>query len=660
MTNITAISAGAYHSLALVNTGPVTFLKQPYSQIIYKGSDTSFSAPVLGAAPMSYQWVQNGTSIVSATNTSLAITNAQLTNAGNYQLVVSNSYGAVTSAVAVLTVNDPAPSFTLQPTNRWVLQNSNATLTASVVGLPPFTYQWLLNGAAIPWATNTTITVTNAQPTNEGNYSLAASNAYGTATSSNAFLNVVDVPEALGPTNLTWVNSSQPPWFAESNTTHDGFAAAAAGQSSGSYQSVLQTTVTGPGTLSFWWADSGSAALIFSVDGPTLATLRQSGLSWTNPTFYLASGVHVLTWTASSAFGGMAYLDQVTYTPGPTPVFITTQPASQTNAAGNNVTLSVGATGSPPLNYQWYFNGATISGATASSVTVANIQASNIGTYYVVVTNSCCMAVSSNAVLGVTPSAPTITTQPANAQAMLGGQATFTSAAIGSSPINYQWLFNASPISSATNLSLTVSNVQYTNGGNYAMVASNAIGATVSSNTVLLAYTIADLAAALNNPQITWSMANVPWFPETNTTHSGISAAQSGAISGSQQSTLQGVVTGPATVTFWWMVSCNSMWDNLAFSVNGTIQNSIAGTVNWQQVTNYLGAGSQTLQWNLYPFYPAYAGGTGWLDQVQVIPGGTAAIITANPAKHHHHRRQQCVLLRQRHRHSAVPLSMAI
>ena len=86
---------------------------------------------------MSYQWLQNGTNIVSGTNASLTITNAQFTDAGNYQLVVSNSYGAVASAVAVLTVNDTAPYFILQLTNQFVLANSNALFAISVGGIPP-------------------------------------------------------------------------------------------------------------------------------------------------------------------------------------------------------------------------------------------------------------------------------------------------------------------------------------------------------------------------------------------------------------------------------------------------------------------------------------------------------------------------------------------
>jgi alpha-tubulin suppressor-like RCC1 family protein len=630
LNNFSGISGGYLFTLALVNDGPVTFLSPPPSQAVYPGQTALFAPPFLGAAPMTYQWLQNGTNAANGTNGSLTITNAQFADAGNYQLVVSNTYGAVTSAVAVLTVNTPAPLLTAQPANSFVLQNSNALLTASAMGLPPVSYQWYFNGSIIPDATNLTLVITNAVLTNEGDYSIGVSNAYGTAVSSNAFLNVVDIAEALGATNLVWINGSRPPWFPETSNTLDGFAAEAGPVAFGSSVGLL-TTVTGPGTLSFAWQTSGSAEIIFFSAGPP-ATL--SFPSWTTSTFYLGSGIHDLSWSAQNPFGGpnsTAFIDKVTYTSGPTPVFISSEPASHTNAAGNNTTFSVGAAGTPPFGYQWYFDNLAISGGTQASLTVTNIQTNNVGVYNVVVTNGYGSAVSSNATLNVTNAPPTLTAQPANTLVFTGGSATLSGSAIGSFPISYLWLFNGSPIYNATNSSLTIGNAQSANVGNYSLAASNAFGFITSSNASLGIYTIADLASALDSPTLAWTTTNVPWFPETNITHDGISAAQSGFVSGSQSSTLQTLVSGPATVTFWWKVSCDSSWMSLAFSLGGSIQNAISGTVDWQQVTNYIGPGSQKLQWNLYPVHNVQAGGTAWLDQVQVSSGGTAPAIATNP-----------------------------
>ncbi len=83
------------------------------------------------------------------------------------------------------------------------------------------------------------------------------------------------------------------------------------------------------------------------------------------------------------------------------PPTITTQPQSKTVAAGQNVTFTVAASGTPPLSYQWQFNGMAIPGATSASLTVNNVQAANAGSYAVVVSNPFGMATSSTAVLSI-------------------------------------------------------------------------------------------------------------------------------------------------------------------------------------------------------------------------------------------------------------------
>ena len=329
---------------------------------------------------------------------------------------------------------------------------------------------------------------------------------------------------------------------------------------------------------------------------------------------------------------GFEFLDQVTFIPGSTAASIATQPAGKTVAAGSNVTLNVTASGTPPFGYQWYFNGGYISGATGAALALTNVQSGDSGTYYVVVTNAIGLATSSTALLTVTSSIPVFVTQPVSGSAFLGGSMAFSGQATGTSPIYYQWLRNGLPLSGATNLSLTLSNVQHIDTGSYSLLVSNGVGSAVSSNALFIAYTVDDLGATLDNPAVIWSTTDVPWFPQSVTTHDGTSAAQSGVISGSQQSTLQGVVTGPAMVVYWWKVNCDSFWDSLAFSDNGTIQSSIAGVVDWQQATNFIGSRSHVLQWSLYPVHGAIAGGTAWVDQVQIIPiTGVAPAITTNP-----------------------------
>lgn len=74
-------------------------------EIIVQGA-ASFSVVADGKPPLAYQWFFNGTNVLAgATNTLLRLTNVQLSQAGNYTVVITNMYGATTSSPAVLSVD---------------------------------------------------------------------------------------------------------------------------------------------------------------------------------------------------------------------------------------------------------------------------------------------------------------------------------------------------------------------------------------------------------------------------------------------------------------------------------------------------------------------------------------------------------------------------
>jgi uncharacterized repeat protein (TIGR02543 family) len=83
---------------------PPTITSQPASQTVIAGGTASFSVGASGTG-LSYQWTFNGSNIAGATASTYSKANAQVANAGNYAVIVSNSGGSVTSGPAVLTVN---------------------------------------------------------------------------------------------------------------------------------------------------------------------------------------------------------------------------------------------------------------------------------------------------------------------------------------------------------------------------------------------------------------------------------------------------------------------------------------------------------------------------------------------------------------------------
>jgi hypothetical protein len=155
---------------------------------------------------------------------------------------------------------------------------------------------------------------------------------------------------------------------------------------------------------------------------------------------------------------------------------ITAQPLSRTNATFTDVTFSVSATGTAPLFYQWRANGSNLDGATNATLTVSNLQFTDAGTYSAVVFNSAGSAESSNATL-VVRSGPTIAVQPVSVSVTNGGNAVFNVGASGTGPLRYQWRFNGTNITGASNSVLSLTNVQLeTHAGFYTAVVTDDIG----------------------------------------------------------------------------------------------------------------------------------------------------------------------------------------
>jgi hypothetical protein len=87
---------------------------------------------------------------------------------------------------------------------------------------------------------------------------------------------------------------------------------------------------------------------------------------------------------------------------------------------------------------------------------------------------------------------PVITSQPTNQVVPLKGSASFSVVASGSSPLSYQWSLNGTNIIGATNSVYAITNVQFTNAGNYAVTVTNAFGSTISSNAELTVISVLD------------------------------------------------------------------------------------------------------------------------------------------------------------------------
>jgi hypothetical protein len=91
------------------------------------------------------------------------------------------------------------PTITGFSTNGTVSAGNSKTLWVTARGSVPFTYQWTLGGTPITGATNSTYTVTNAQAANAGSYSVAVTNAGGSASPANPAVLTVNAASSTPP-----------------------------------------------------------------------------------------------------------------------------------------------------------------------------------------------------------------------------------------------------------------------------------------------------------------------------------------------------------------------------------------------------------------------------------------------------------------------------
>jgi len=384
---------------------------QPTNQSVLVGDAASFRVSASGTAPLSYQWLFNGTNLNGATDSVLILNSAQSSNSGNYSALVTNSSGSVVSSNALLTVNPQPPC---------------ATIPSGLVSW------WRAEASALDQA-----------GANHG--TLYGNASYGSGRVGQAFVfdGQGDGVQLGNPANLQLQNFTIEAWIQRASS------ASTSGDGNGN------ATIFGYGNGGYsLYIDGGShlALTRFGIDNVTLATPTISdtafhhvavtksgstvvfyidGMSYSvpayNPTFTFATtaGIGAVSDAQSYTFWGR--IDEVSVynralstaevqgiygalTAGkcaaPTAPVIFTQPTNLAVQVGQSANFFVVGSGTPAVSYQWLFNGASINGATGSSLTLNSVQFSNAGNYSVVLSNSVSTLISSNAVLTVNPLPP--------------------------------------------------------------------------------------------------------------------------------------------------------------------------------------------------------------------------------------------------------------
>ncbi|MGC3959619.1 MAG: hypothetical protein QM813_17215 [Verrucomicrobiota bacterium] len=434
------------------------------------------------------------------------MSNLQISDSGSYALVVTNSYGAVTSSVAGTDGSSWTAHFGCQSATCESIHRDDCVHSQlQAGGSAPLAYQWLFNGANLTGQTTTNLTLSNLQLSQAGNYSCRITNAQGVVTSSVAALTVIAAPVNPYP-----------------------------------------VAVLADAPMAYWRLGEAIGSVAYDYVGGingyyTNAALGQAGYAFTDTNTAVKLGP-----TAPSLVGGIAAIDFATNNSGVTSftleAWVKAGPQSSdscvitkgTGAGGEQFNLDFGAGGNfrffvrnagggaalcnssvaPDGTWkhivavcdgsagllQLYIDGTmiaqnTISGGIKSSAQPMTIGARQSGTgafdfqldgvvddvaVYNYALDAGKVATHYTARYAAN-SLPVIGVQPVSQTNYVSLAANFSVEAGGPDILTYQWQFNGSDISGANLATLSVSPLEAASVGNYRVIVANSFGSVTSA-----------------------------------------------------------------------------------------------------------------------------------------------------------------------------------
>ena len=403
----------------------------PQSFTAYVGEFAQpLSVTAAGVAPLAYQWLKGGVIIPGATTASLAINNALTTSdAGGYSVVISNSFGSVTSAVATVTVLSPT-SITNGLAAYWAFDEvsgataSDSTTNANhgaLVNFPGDNSQWIAGriGGGLGFrgaGPNDYVNVPNYPKPG----STMTISAWVWADSRPTWATIIK----------NWPGSQQQFHFGLENTSGD--LSNYLIQQGGGQLGPVREGAGSPIPLGSWQhvalVCDGRNMRLYRNGVPVGAPLAYNGTIQTNPVNqYLSIGAKRNGATVDSYWQGRMddlglwtrglTADEIfsiyktgtngqplTVAPLGNPALVTTQPQGYTKYEGEfGPLLSASVAGTAPLSIQWQKDGADIPGATSTTLNLGRLTNGSGGTYTMIATNLFGGATSAPATVVVLP-----------------------------------------------------------------------------------------------------------------------------------------------------------------------------------------------------------------------------------------------------------------
>ncbi len=458
---------------------------QPVSLNLAPGASGSLSVGAVGSPILRYQWRQNGVNLGGpSTSPFFNITNAQSSNAGQYDVIVSHTASAatVTSTSVTVSVSSslPGPVITQQPAAEHAPLGGSASFNVSVDQPNEYSFQWmtetvagsnsfvnLVNGGGVSGATTATLNLSAIQDHQFKKYQVRLTR--NTQTINSVAVDLIQIPTlsiTSDPSNLVAAEGSN---------------------------RVFSVVAEGSELTYQWYKQNGAAWVELSNVTGRISGVREPDLSLMQISVSDAGTYRVRVTDISGAF-----LDRTATLTVNQAVSFSSHPASITRVASQSASFSVSATGTGPLSYQWkkdgidLVNGPRVSGATTANLSLSSLTTADAGLYSVEVSNVVGSLLSNAASLFVEP-AVAIATHPSPVSVQSGQPAIFFVLATGpSGGLNYQWEFRPpggvfEPIPAAHLPTLWIMLTTSAHAGDYRVVVTHAAsGSSATSNSASL------------------------------------------------------------------------------------------------------------------------------------------------------------------------------
>ena len=430
---------------------------------------------------LTYKWFKNGSLIAGQIGSQLNFPNVTATDAGSYKAIVSNgcNLSTTSSDFLVFVKEKIALNGAIANKQLCVGNTLDVDLAAYLTGGDVSSrYQWRLNSIDLTEASakTTRLQLLNVAKTNQGAYTLIATNGCGPSTLNLFNLTINTVPEITTQPVVGFV--------CEGKTFTNNVIVANATQLPLSYQ---------------WFKDGNSIA-----NNATAQQLVLQNIAGADQGLYAVRVSNSCGTTQSSS----ARLSLVG-----NPV-ITQQPVSITSCAGiENTATIVGTSDDNALVYKWYKNGILLADQISNQLVFSKILTTDIGAYKSVISNSCGLSTTSNTFQIVVNDKVKLNESIADKVVCVGSDfETDLSSNLKGADISskYQWKLNGIDIvsNSAKTNKIQLLNVTKSNSGKYSILATNNCGA----NTIdLFALGITNLPVIETHPIEGSICENLDW-----------------------------------------------------------------------------------------------------------------------------------------------------